>query len=81
MLRPCKKKYWGVTGHRAVPPAKTLRRLNDIGVLRDITNLDKLNIPVFLCESKGKIYKGKGAIKEEAMASALMEVVERYSLL
>ena len=79
MLRPCKKKYWGVTGHRAVPPAKTLRRLNDIGVLRDITNLDKLNIPVFLCESKGKIYKGKGAIKEEAMASALMEAVERYS--
>ncbi|HEX59217.1 MAG TPA: YcaO-related McrA-glycine thioamidation protein [Methanomicrobia archaeon] len=79
MLQPCKKNYKGVTGHRAVLPAETLRRLEGVGVLKEITSLDKLDIPVFLCESKGKIYKGKGGTKEEAMASALMEAVERYS--
>jgi len=59
-----------------------------IGVTRlaDITQLDKLYIPNYSSvlpgtEDKIWVYSGKGATKNDAKASALMESIERYSSL
>jgi ribosomal protein S12 methylthiotransferase accessory factor len=89
-LRSCLKRYKQDT-HRAVPPEETLARAESkmpaAGITRvaDITNLDRIGIPVFSSirpmAEKGAIsvYNGKGATPTEAKVSAMMEGIERYS--
>jgi putative methanogenesis marker protein 1 len=90
MLRSCIKKYKTDT-HRAFSPEETLERIAPkmelAGITRvaDITNLDRIGIPVFSsirpAADKGAIsvYNGKGATPAEARVSAMMEGIERYS--
>jgi len=90
MLRSCIKKYKTDT-HRAFSPEETLERIAPkmelAGITRvaDITNLDRIGIPVFSsirpAAEKGAIsvYNGKGATPAEARVSAMMEGIERYS--
>ncbi len=90
ILASCIKKYKDDT-HRAIPPEETLRRadakLPAAGITRvaDITNLDRIGIPVFSSirpmADRGAIsvYNGKGATPTEARVSAMMEGLERYS--
>ena len=89
-LASCIKKYKDDT-HRAMPPEETLKRaeakLPAAGITRvaDITNLDRIGIPVFSSirpmADRGAIsvYNGKGATPTEAKVSAMMEGLERYS--
>lgn len=89
-LKSCKKQYMKDT-HRAVPPEDTLRIVKEklalCGITRvaDITDLDRLGIPVFSAvrpnASLGSVsvYNGKGVSKTEAEVSAIMEGIERYS--
>ena len=89
-LASCIKRYKDDT-HRAMPPEETLKRaeakLPAAGITRvaDITNLDRIGIPVFSSirpmADKGAIsvYNGKGATPTEAKVSAMMEGLERYS--
>ena len=89
-LRSCIKKYKTDT-HRAFSPEETLDRIAPkmelAGITRvaDITNLDRIGIPVFSsirpAADKGAIsvYNGKGATPAEARVSAMMEGIERYS--
>ena len=89
-LRPCIKKYKKDT-HRAVSPEETLPRIDSkmvtagITQVVDITNLDRVGIPVFSSirptADKGgvSIYNGKGATPVGAKVSAMMEGIERYS--
>jgi len=88
-LRSCIKRYRQDT-HRAVSPEETLARVGALmpaaGITRvaDITNLDRIGIPVYSSirpmAQKGAIsvYNGKGATPEEAKVSAMMEGIERY---
>jgi len=89
-LSSCIKRYKDDT-HRALPPEETQRRaevrLPVAGITRvaDITNLDRIGIPVFSSirpmADRGAIsvYNGKGATPAEARVSAMMEGLERYS--
>jgi putative methanogenesis marker protein 1 len=89
-LQSCKKTYNNET-QRAVPLDETLARIEPkvpaAGITRvaDITNLDRIGIPVFSCirptaESGAiTVYNGKGATVEESRISAIMEGIERYS--
>jgi putative methanogenesis marker protein 1 len=89
-LRSCLKKYKDDT-HRALPPEETLSRIDSkmpaAGITRvaDITNLDRIGIPVFssirpMAENGAiSVYNGKGATATEAKVSAMMEGIERYS--
>ncbi|HZD42596.1 MAG TPA: YcaO-related McrA-glycine thioamidation protein [Methanomicrobiales archaeon] len=89
-LRPCKKGYREDT-HRAFPPEETLKRIEGkmagAGITRvaDITNLDRIGIPVFSSirpvaeEGAITVYNGKGATPIEARISAMMEGIERCS--
>jgi putative methanogenesis marker protein 1 len=89
-LRSCLKKYKDDT-HRALAPEDTLSRIDDkmpaAGITRvaDITNLDRIGIPVFssirpMAENGAiSVYNGKGATPIEAKVSAMMEGIERYS--
>jgi putative methanogenesis marker protein 1 len=89
-LKSCKKTY-NLETQRAVPLEETLRRIEPkvpaAGITRvaDITNLDRIGIPVFSCirptAEAGAItvYNGKGATVEESRISAIMEGIERYS--
>jgi len=89
-IRSCKKTYNNET-QRAVPLNETLARIEPkvpaAGITRvaDITNLDRIGIPVFSCirptAENGAItvYNGKGATVEESRISAIMEGIERYS--
>ncbi|MBN1109994.1 MAG: YcaO-related McrA-glycine thioamidation protein [Methanomassiliicoccales archaeon] len=89
-LRPAPKTYTK-DGHRAVDPSTTLRRVEPLlpnaGITRvaDITDLDRIGIPVFSSIRPGamegaiSIYNGKGASREQAKVSAIMEGFERYS--
>jgi len=89
-LASCIKKYKDDT-HRALPPEETLRlaeaKLPAAGITRvaDITNLDRIGIPVFSSirpmADRGavSVYNGKGATPTEAKVSAMMEGLERYS--
>ena len=84
------KKYKKDT-HRAVSPEETLSRIESkmrvAGITRvaDITNLDRIGIPVFSSirpTAEGgaiSVYNGKGATPVEAKVSAMMEGIERYS--
>jgi ribosomal protein S12 methylthiotransferase accessory factor len=89
-LTSCKKTYNNET-QRAIPLEETLARIEPkvpaAGITRvaDITNLDRIGIPVFSCirptaESGAiTVYNGKGASVEESRISAIMEGIERYS--
>ncbi len=89
-LGPAPKRYFD-DGQRTCDPATTLKRIEPLrkvaGVTRvaDITRLDRVGIPVFssIRPSAGEgaisVYNGKGASKEQAKASAIMEALERYS--
>ena len=83
-------KYFSCT-HRAINPSQTIEKveskLKQAGVTRvtEITHLDRVGIPVFSAirptaqDGAVSIYAGKGATKEQAKASAMMEAFERYS--
>ena len=89
-LNSCKKTYNNET-QRAVPLDTTLARIEPLvpaaGITRvaDITNLDRIGIPVFSCirptamDGAITVYNGKGATIEESRISAIMEGIERYS--
>ena len=89
-LQSCRKAYAKET-QRSVPPEETLllarERLPAAGITRvaDITNLDRIGIPVFssirpTAEAGAiSVYNGKGATPIEAEVSAMMEGIERYS--
>jgi ribosomal protein S12 methylthiotransferase accessory factor len=82
--------YFSCT-HRAIEPSKTIAKyeskLKVAGITRitDITHLDRIGIPVYSAirptaqDGGVSIYAGKGAKKEQAKASAMMEGFERYS--
>ena len=77
------------TGIRVMPPEETLKRVLPLlkkagmGEPEDITDKDNLGIPVFSVDrqetalGKPKYYNGKGATREQAMASGVMEAIER----
>jgi len=79
------------TGIRTILPKETLDRVIPLlpvaGMepLEDITGKDNIGIPVYSISrpgaSKGAVsnYNGKGPTPEQAMASAVMEAMERYS--
>jgi len=87
------RKKWTVNGTSRIKPAQeTLDKVipisRRIGVTRlaDITDMDVLRIPNYSAVLPGTedyiwVYSGKGPTKEHAMASALMESIERYSSL
>ncbi len=87
------RKKWTVNGTSRIRPAQeTLKKViplsKKIGVTRlaDITDMDVLKIPNYSAVLPGTedyiwVYSGKGPTKEHAMASALMESIERYSSL
>jgi thioglycine synthase len=87
------RKKWTVKGTSRIQPAQeTLKKVmpisKKIGVTRlaDITDMDVLRIPNYSAVVPGTedyiwVYSGKGPTKEHAMASALMESIERYSSL
>jgi len=82
--------YFSCT-HRVIEPSKTIAKYEDklkiAGITRvtDITHLDRIGIPVFSAirptaqDGGVSIYAGKGAKKDQAKASAIMEGFERYS--
>ncbi|MGA2698194.1 MAG: YcaO-related McrA-glycine thioamidation protein [Methanoregula sp.] len=90
LISSCKKTYNHET-QRAVPLAETLARIEPkvpaAGITRvaDITDLDRIGIPVFSCirptadDGAITVYNGKGATVEESRISAIMEGIERYS--
>jgi thioglycine synthase len=87
------RKKWTVNGTSRIRPAQeTLDKATPIskkiGVTRlaDITDMDVLRIPNYSAVLPGTedyiwVYSGKGPTREHAMASALMESIERYSSL
>ncbi|MEO9363610.1 MAG: YcaO-like family protein [Nitrososphaera sp.] len=87
------RKKWTVNGTSRIRPAQeTLQKVvplsKKIGVTRlaDITDMDVLGIPNYSAVLPGTedyiwVYSGKGPTREHAMASALMESIERYSSL
>jgi ribosomal protein S12 methylthiotransferase accessory factor len=87
------RKKWTVDGTSRIKPAQeTLEKVmpisKRIGVTRlaDITDMDVLRIPNYSAVVPGTedyiwVYSGKGPTREHAMASALMESIERYSSL
>jgi len=89
-LASCKKGYSRDT-QRAVPPEATIKRVEGVlpaaGITRvaDITNLDRVGIPVFSSirptarRGAVSVYNGKGATPAEARVSAMMEGIERFS--
>ena len=88
-LSSCVKGY-SVETHRTVSPEDTLERVDPLvpltGVtqVNDITDVDRLGIPVFTCtrpgiNGKDFVHNGKGATPVAARVSAIMEAIERYS--
>lgn len=87
------RKKWTLNGTSRIKPAQeTLQKVvplaKRIGVTRlaDITDMDVLRIPNYSAVLPGTedyiwVYSGKGPTREHAMASALMESIERYSSL
>ena len=87
------RKKWTINGTSRIRPAQeTLEKVipisKRIGVTRlaDITDMDVLRIPNYSAVVPGTedyiwVYSGKGPTKAHAMASALMESIERYSSL
>ncbi|MCI0563612.1 MAG: YcaO-like family protein [Nitrososphaera sp.] len=87
------RKKWTVNGTSRIKPAhETLDMVmplrSKIGITRlaDITDMDVLRIPNYSAVLPGSedyiwVYSGKGPTREHAMASALMESIERISSL
>lgn len=87
------RKKWTANGTSRIRPAQeTLEKVipisKRIGVTRlaDITDMDVLRIPNYSAVLPGTedyiwVYSGKGPTRQHAMASALMESIERYSSL
>ena len=78
---------------KAIAPAETVQNVKtvfkqiELEIVRDVTRIDagRLNIPVYVCQA-GKDCNiptpktmGKGSTPEQSEASALMEMVERFS--
>ncbi|MFP4391701.1 MAG: YcaO-like family protein [Desulfohalobiaceae bacterium] len=94
-LQPCPKLY-SQDLDKAAHPAETVRRANNAfarfgtSILQETRRIDtgRLGIPVYLSICGGQAKKvlpsrkqmGKGHSQEQAQASALMELAERYSL-
>ena len=90
MLNRCPK-VSKETGIRTIMPEETIARtlplLKKAGmdVPEEITDKDNVGIPVFSLHREmtakgiGMFYNGKGATREQALASAMMEAIERYS--
>jgi ribosomal protein S12 methylthiotransferase accessory factor len=94
-LQPCPKQY-NQDLDKAIPPAETVQRVQKAlaqygtGILQETRRVDtgRLGIPVYLSvcgEQAQRIMPsrkqmGKGASQEQAQASALMELAERFSL-
>src|SRR6266481_3315442 len=90
-LGPREVKYSASGVERSVRPAATIRRaravLDTIGVTKvaDITDLDRVGIPNFVTVRPHDLgpgisyYNGKGTTREQALAGALMEAVERHA--
>src|SRR5215217_110980 len=84
------RQKWTINGTSRIRPAQeTLERVTSvsqkIGVTRlaDITDMDILRIPNYSAVLPGTedyiwVYSGKGATRQHAKASALMESIERY---
>lgn len=93
MVQLQSRKKWTVNGTSRIRPAQeTLEKVipisKKIGMTRlaDISDMDVLRIPNYSAVVPGTedyiwVYSGKGPTKEHAMASALMESIERYSSL
>ena len=89
-LNSCIKRYKKDT-HRVISPRETLTNIEPkskiagITDVVEITNLDRIGIPVFssvrLDAERGSIsaYNGKGTTPVEAKVSTIMEGIERYS--
>lgn len=87
------RKKWTTDGTSRIKPAQeTLEKVmplcSRIGITRlaDITDMDVLRIPNYSAVLPGTedyiwVYSGKGPTREHAMASAVMESIERYSSL
>ncbi|HJJ55066.1 MAG TPA: methanogenesis marker 1 protein, partial [Methanocorpusculum sp.] len=83
-LKSSPKVYTGWT-ERSADPADTLARIEkfttEAGITRvaDITDLDRLGIPVYSCirpaaaDGAISVYNGKGGTEEEARAAGIME--------
>jgi len=65
--------------------ADQLDALAGITRVADITNLDRIGIPVYSCIRPGaaegaiSVYNGKGGTEDEARVAGIMEGIERYS--
>lgn len=95
MLKSCLKKYIYAQEKACTPIETiegAIKKLTqtEIPILKEvlrIDDLDRIGIPVYMCKVHEDISKslgigesfGKGIISEQAKASALMELVERYS--
>lgn len=91
MILTRRRKLKREEGIRTVDPSDTVSRfaplLETAGMepLEDITDMDGVGIPVYSVyrekTAKGSFgnYNGKGRTPEQAMASAVMEAMERYS--
>jgi len=95
MLKTCLKKYTYGQEKACFPSEtieKVLQRLysTDKSILKEISkidNLDRIGVPVYMCKVDEEIAIslgidetfGKGITTEQAKASALMELAERYS--
>jgi ribosomal protein S12 methylthiotransferase accessory factor YcaO len=76
---------------RSVRPGTTIRRalavLDVVGVTKvaDVTDLDRVGIPNFVAVRPNDLgpgisyYNGKGRTRDDAMAGALMEAIERHA--
>ena len=84
-------KYSDSGVERSVRPSATIRRaravLDTIGVTKvaDVTDLDRVGIPNFMTVRPRDLgpgisyYNGKGTTRNQALAGALMEAVERHA--
>ena len=86
-----KKHHQGLD--KAIPPAETVENLKkllkriDLDLVKDIIRIDsgRLDIPVYVCEAGPDCNTatprsmGKGPTPDQSAASALMELVERFS--
>jgi thioglycine synthase len=87
-LQQCPKVYILET-HRSKAPESTLQFIENtkdlVGILslRNVSNLDRIGLPVFTCDrirpdGSKTSHTGKGVSKTQALVSLMMEAIERY---
>jgi thioglycine synthase len=87
-LQQCPKVYILET-HRAKAPESTLQFIENtkdlVGImsLRNVTDLDRIGLPVFTCDrirpdGSKTSHTGKGISNTQALVSLMMEAIERY---